>query len=448
MSTQLDHETLNSMLVDIIQQLEENNSTLHSNNVELRHQISSLNGQNYNLEEQLHYVLELLHQMAEIEVPQEPPEVDLLGGGASATSSMYAVAMPALQNFITNCQNEETSSPFLHTLVSRGLVDALQTVMTCVHEVDLRVRDVDGCTPLHLVFSVCPEDVAPLILQAILKRVSNTQLDTLVDWEGIGEELINTAVAYGRLWLLCEGIIPFVSYFYDKPRGYFQLRAAVMADDWNKISDTHRMYFVTIEHINEEHPAATQGLLEVCQSTCWHPTGDAFQKWVEAGADVMYRGPEMSRPILSELLWNEEASCVKMALSTMRCIDFTVEAVNNQTFLHFLALLTSSSHPNRSIPLETGVTLLNAVIDHIQDHPHEDRINWGQKTRRGNECISYAAFSGWLADWWNVVVSRGVEYYITHEGPICITQKVLKADWIKLSVQDQEKFILSVGFQD
>eukprot|EP00796_Vickermania_ingenoplastis_P013414 gene13414-biopygen9730 len=357
------------------------------------------------------------------------------------------------------------SRPALHTMISRGMVSTLEAVMAHRMPVDLTVLDASGRSPLHVLASACPgEDEKVLsLLVAILGRIRGfPELSTVLDWAQEGAcrdaqrlDFLSAAAAAGRLSLLLPELLAArVPHYNCRPNLTLELKVAPQAEDWARLSDEHKRAFAFYRN----KATATADLVDLLKSCDWKPQSSAatLQRLKELallGADVMHAAPNAPGwesgpiPILTYFIRYGPMEVVECLLQTSHPIDFTVGTKKyGVTPLHYVTSRWSGT--TNKTPEEVR-RLLRLLLDHIEQHPQQDVVDWGRKNSDGDEPISWAARWGHLAPFVEVVFhERPVPYFTDHPGKIQITFGANRSDVDRLHEADLKRFDFTRGINE
>lgn len=180
-------------------------------------------------------------------------------------------------------------------------------------------------------------------------------------------------------------------------------------------------------------------------------------------ATVNEWNPVCRRPLLSQFIRHRYDHGVRSALGCPRQLRWTVVDVgpgtDGDTPLHHLVTNHYSLTHYLPIVLERlggSGTAVSSPADKLGSSCNEsskeplssnrglvlprDRVEWGKKNKHGHSCISVAAAHGLLFAFWQLVQQHRVGYFVHYPGKIFLTQKVDRADFQRLSAEDQERF--------
>lgn len=352
-------------------------------------------------------------------------------------------------------REDSVPHPPLRAHAARGNVTAFLASLHTTLDVDFAHAEHGGDTPLHDIarsWSTTSAESATEMLAAVVRHIEGHPNDK-VDWgqeNDAGEDFLNIAAENHCLHQLYP-VVKGMPYFADRSDP-IPLRV-VWRYDFNLLSDEEKQDVDISSAEVYEAREATARLCDICQSPDWGISVNitALEASLADGADVMFRALPQGSPLLSALLLNGEWEAV---LSCLRCssrpIDFSAMD-EGWSFLHHLAWLAPSGTlwgGPRDAPPDHMARILHAVIDHVAVHGEASRVDWGATTPSGAVCISCAAASGRLSEWWGVVSSRGVEYYVDHAEPIEITEKVRREDWGHIPAAERGRLRLRDGFQE
>lgn len=184
---------------------------------------------------------EIERKMRQIQIFNSKPESST--GEENDIISKSSAAMPDPAVVVECMRSGMDVHLLLHTMVSRGSVEATAALLYWPGPIDFRVANKDGCTVLHIVCSVSPLlSVAPL-LQCIKNRIYCTKLPCTIEWgqqNNLGLDTVNVAATHGRLSVYWEvfGTIP-----YYMAQDTISITVPVRGDDWGKIAETERKRF-------------------------------------------------------------------------------------------------------------------------------------------------------------------------------------------------------------
>lgn len=339
-----------------------------------------------------------------------------------------------------------TEGLVLHKLAIDGHTEGFLTCLETARDINFtlvsNVGPSKGQTVLqYLAGKSCSECVEGRVsmIKGIVDHIQRHPNDC-VDWEcrtRSGVDFINL-VAQNHLLRHLYPVIRVMPYYQDQESPI--PLSEVWRFDYEALDETEKEELDISGAVIFESSEITALLWRLCEASEWCPSDTAtFQKYVDSGADVMFIGPgEESFPLLSILLLFNAIECVLIGLRTPRALDFTLEGKVKVTFLHCLAGLDGTV-----CPLTSFIAVLHAVIDHLTTHAGRDKVDWGKQSWLEHECISVAAMRGRLSDWWGVVKSREVDYYVHHMGPIVLNGGVEEEDWEKIPPEDKQRFLLS-----
>eukprot|EP00796_Vickermania_ingenoplastis_P009504 gene9504-biopygen6720 len=346
--------------------------------------------------------------------------------------------------------------PALHALIALGHLEAVEAVMAHPRVVDLTSVDELGCSPLHVLASACPGEDAKVadMLAAMLARDRDPSMKTVVDWaqegacrDGQRLDFLSAAAAAGRLSLLLPELLAArVPHYNCRPNFTLELKVVPQAADWARLSDEHKRALAYYK-VWEQQQQATADLVALLESCEWKPQSSAatlqrLRELARLGADVMHLVPSppgwsVPASILTYFIRSGPMEVVECLLRTPHTLDFTVGNKYGSTPLHFVPYPWTGSTEKVS---EEVRRLLHLLLDRIEQHPHEDVVDWGRKDNDGHAPISWAAAYGHLAPFVKVVFhERPVPYFTDHPGRITITSRGKSSDVKRLPEADRKR---------
>lgn len=157
---------------------------------------------------------------------------------------------------------------------------------------------------------------------------------------------------------------------------------------------------------------------------------------VENGANLLFKGDTLKRPILHELMRRGDVNALRIALSTEQSLDFTSQDDHGYTPLHWIFCCRKT------------VDLLHAILDRLLvTHKHWDIVNWSIQDHRGNDFLSLAAHYGALASVWRVLQERRVRFFRKDERRIIFQRYVRLGDIEQIKRKERRQFLLLKGIQ-
>lgn len=178
--------------------------------------------------------------------------------------------------------------------------------------------------------------------------------------------------------------------------------------------------------------AATARLAQLCEESDYHPNPELVRACVQAGANILYRGPEMPLCIFQHLMYRGSVEASLACLHTPFPIDFTIVCNTHWTPLH--------TPCDGVLKDEDTVTLLSAMLYRIETHP-KDIVDWGRRNIFFKDVVSVAAEYQKLHVVWPLLAN--VPYYADFTTKIPIHGIVWSADYSLL--EDEDKESLDVG---
>lgn len=161
---------------------------------------------------------------------------------------------------------------------------------------------------------------------------------------------------------------------------------------------------------------------------------DVVKSCVKDGANLLFKGDKLKRPILHELMRRGDINALRIALSTKQPLDFTTQDDNGYTPLHWIFCCCKT------------VDLLHAILDRLLvTHKHWDIVNWSIQDNQGNDFLSLAAHYGTLASVWRVLQERRVRFFRMREGRIVFQKCVRLGDIEQIKRKDRRRFSLLKG---
>eukprot|EP00796_Vickermania_ingenoplastis_P012771 gene12771-8709_t len=180
---------------------------------------------------------------------------------------------------------------------------------------------------------------------------------------------------------------------------------------------------------------------------------DALQSFAAAGADVMATLPNGSYPALTRFMEDGHLPLVLRCLQHATApIDFTRVDENGYTPLHYISVNTTEGEAE---------ALLNAIVDRQQKQQQQrqpaDRIDWTKVDLWDHTPLDVAAGNGQLSTWWRILKQRQVPPFVSNPSEsnrsssrdrIRVNRPIDKADWGKISPEDQNRFDPVMGFRE
>lgn len=93
---------------------------------------------------------------------------------------------------------------------------------------------------------------------------------------------------------------------------------------------------------------------------------------------------------------------------------------------------------------------LCALLDRLRTHPQEmETVDWRLKDRYGRDFLSMLAEEGLLSMVWALLQAYQVPFFTTavHPQPFLLSRAIRERDWVRLSVEDKQRFAIPMGLQ-
>lgn len=155
---------------------------------------------------------------------------------------------------------------------------------------------------------------------------------------------------------------------------------------------------------------------------------EIVQACVAKNAHILFRAPDMTRPILHELMHRGDVEAVRQCFATTRVLDLTTRDAFGRTPLHCIFCYGRT------------ISMLHVLLDRLLlTHKRVDTVDWSLEDDEGHDVLSLAAYYGTLSQVWEVLKERRVRYYRKYKGRIPIRKRVRLGDWEQLCRSDRRR---------
>lgn len=325
---------------------------------------------------------------------------------------------------------ERFALPALHKWLSEGKVGLTFACLQTASAIDWRVKGgVYGRNPIHCLCFPCASPPVPVVvmalLQAICFRLANYPTD-VVDWgarDYTGMNVWDLITERGLLSLAFPILTKHVSLQLLGPTTPVPLLLKPDEKDWSHVSEECRAFF----SFPSQDSSIRLWRLQLLDSRDMA----AAQRYIARGADVCYLGSGRPWPVLHNWMYNGDIMLVKACLESPNPIDFTVLDDYSGTPLHNIFYSLGKT-------ADVVIELIKAVLHRLRTHP-DDRVDWGQGTKRGTDFLSLAASTLFLSVVYPLV--KHLPYYANRSEPFPLRCHVSEKDWNALSSEDQDRLL-------
>lgn len=369
----------------------------------------------------------------------------------------------------------------LHALMASGSIRAVRACLSTPHPIDFTAVDpLSGRPLLHAVFEpgVC-DAACGLLVDLIVGRLASHPTD-VVDWGQMDKrtelDFTSAAAASQRLSLVWP-VVCEQPWFADHTQP-IAVTWRVWSWDWERLltlmTEEERAATFAIDDPAMVIAAseATARLYAACQASSWEPGAAEVRSCVEAGADLMFVGPDASRPLLLQLMREGQVEAVRACLASPRPLDFRRTGSWGQTALH--AVCDARLRPSETVAMMEAVVArlftaprwqrerLPAASPHAQEGveidltggacftPSGDCVNWWQEDDFLEDFLQTAASAQRLSGVWKAVKavpacvpslmgSRGVVRPGSGTQRIAL-HKAWEFDWRGIDAGDREAY--------